>query len=135
MDATIICAGIAAASAICAAAVPLVQARMARHDDKADKDDKIIERLDGLDKKIDNLSHDIKRTAVVQSRVRILRFGDEVIHGTKHSQDHFQQTLKDVSLYEAYCADHPEFKNEITVSTIALIKETYAERLRKNDFL
>ena len=135
MDATIICAAIAAASAICAAAVPLVQARMARHDDKADKNDKIIERLDKLDEKISNLATHVEETAAVQARVRILRFTDELSHGQKHSRDHFSQTLEDARIYTNYCDEHPNFRNDITTSSIEFIKETYEERLRKNDFL
>ena len=40
---------------------------------------------------------------VVEMRIRILRFADELSHGEpKHSKDHFQQILEDCKCYEAY---------------------------------
>ena len=71
----------------------------------------------------------------INCRVRILSFGDEILHGHTHSKDSFDQVLQDITRYEQYCADHPDFTNHITVLTSTRIKEVYMDRLHKNDFL
>lgn len=68
-------------------------------------------------------------------RTRILRFGDEILHGTPHSKEHFDQVLLDVKTYEDYCADHPKYKNNVAVATIAHIERKYQEHLDNDDFL
>lgn len=96
----------------------------------------------GLNKKVDKLedqvgllSKTVEEQAAVNARVRILRFGDEILHKEKHSKDHFESILRDAAVYEQYCAEHPEFKNGITEPTIEVIRASYRERLEKGDFL
>ena len=36
----------------------------------------------------------------------------------------------DIDLYETYCDEHPDFKNQITIMNIQIIKEQYAKCLR-----
>lgn len=84
--------------------------------------------LDAMDAKAD------EREAI-NSRIRILRFGDDIRQGTLHSKDSFDQTLLDVDVYDDYCANHPEFLNNRTATTVEYIKRVYAERLEKNDFI
>ena len=73
--------------------------------------------------------------SAVNARVRILRFSDEMGDGRRHSKDSYDQTLSDIDYYEKYCSDNPSFPNNKTVSTIEHIKNNYAERLEKHDFL
>ena len=70
-----------------------------------------------------------------ESRMRILRFGDELLHGDNHSKDHFDQILDDVNRYELYCDTHPLFINNMTKATIKKIKSEYDEKLENNTFL
>lgn len=69
------------------------------------------------------------------SRTHILRFGDEILHGVVHSKEHFDQILIDISKYEAYCKDHPEYLNNIANATIHQIKRTYQKCLDEGSFL
>ena len=69
------------------------------------------------------------------SRSHILRFGDELLHGVPHSKEHFDQILLDISKYEEYCDDHPNYKNNIANATIKQIKNTYQKCLEDNNFL
>lgn len=69
------------------------------------------------------------------SRTHILRFGDEILHGTSHSKEHFNQVLIDISKYEKYCETHPLYVNNIATETIAQIKKTYQKCLEENTFL
>ena len=68
------------------------------------------------------------------SRSNILRFGDEVAHGTRHSQEHFEQILANIDEYEKYCAAHPEFKNSKTRTTTELILQIYRKCAAEHDF-
>lgn len=85
--------------------------------------------------KMQELSSSTGEEAAISARARILRFGDEVLHGQKHSKDHFDSVLKDAKKYSRYCSTHPDFENGVTEPTIERIKEVYQERLEKNDFL
>lgn len=69
------------------------------------------------------------------SRSHILRFGDELLHGVAHSKEHFDQILLDISKYEKYCENHPEYLNNIANATIKQIKNTYQRCLEENSFL
>jgi hypothetical protein len=78
---------------------------------------------------------DADRNNAITRRVRIVRFGDEISHGMEHTEESFKQVLGDIDEYERYCMSHPLFKNNQTVTTTQLIKESYKNRLTKNDFI
>ena len=95
----------------------------------------LIERVEVLSDKIEAVAESVEETRAIAARVRILRFGDELLEGRLHSKDTFDQTLLDIDNYEKYCKNHENFKNHVTEETVALIKEKYRIRLRKNDFV
>ena len=68
-----------------------------------------------------------------EARRRILRFGDEVRHGQRHSKEHCDEIILDITDYEHYCATH--FKNQKAQSTIKLLVKEYERCLAENDFL
>ena len=93
-------------------------------------------------KEVASLRADVKQNKaeddarwVSLSRSHILRFGDELRRGVPHSEEHFDQILSDVSDYEHYCENHPQYPNEKAVATIALIRDTYKKCLEENKFL
>lgn len=85
--------------------------------------------------KTDQLAERIDRKDAEDARNHILRFGDEVKNKIRHSQEYFNQILDDITKYEKYCREHPDFKNERTAATEAIIKEVYQKCIRENDFL
>lgn len=88
------------------------------------------------DLQIKNLIGKFDKRGAEDARNRILRFGDEVKNKqTRHSEEFYNQILADITDYEQYCREHPNFKNERTVATTKIIRETYEEHLRNNDFL
>ena len=95
----------------------------------------IITKVDNLIKKVDLLEKDISQDRAQNARSRILRFGDELRLKQKHSKDMFDSTLIDIDIYEKYCNKHTEFANNVTLATIAIIKDTYQECLINNNFL
>jgi len=69
------------------------------------------------------------------ARTRVLRFGDECRQGTKHSQEHFDEILLDISNYNDYCRQHPNFENDRMTITVQLIKERYKKCLEEDSFI
>lgn len=88
------------------------------------------------DLQIKGLVSRIEKRGAEDARNRILRFGDEIkSRQIRHSEEYYNQILADITDYEKYCREHPDFKNERTVATEAIIKETYQQHLMNNDFL
>lgn len=99
------------------------------------KVDNLSKSIDYLKKQNEQLNYAFNEDRAITARVRILRFGDEVSRGIKHSEENFEQVLSDIDMYEKYCASHPKFKNNQTVMTTKVIKETYEMRLKNRDFI
>ena len=95
----------------------------------------MMDKLESLDKEMKQLRDATALESVLNCRVRIIHFGDETLHGQKHTKEHFDQILRDIDKYEHYCNTHPEFENNVTVLTSARIKEIYQKRLADGDFL
>lgn len=92
-------------------------------------------KVNQMDSKISNLDYQFHEKSAIDSRARIIRFGDEVSHGVNHSRDNFQMIMRDITMYDQYCSEHPEFINNMTRITSERIEEDYKERDRKGDFL
>lgn len=95
----------------------------------------LIEKVNHLETQFNQMKDDDAEREAKTARFRILRFGDECQQQVLHSQEHFDQIIEDIDQYETYCAEHPTFKNNKAVLTIANIKETYRRRVAANDFL
>ena len=95
----------------------------------------MMDKLESLDKEMKQLRDATALESALNCRVRIIHFGDETLHGQKHTKEHFDQILRDIDKYEHYCNTHPEFENNVTVLTSARIKEIYRKRLADGDFL
>lgn len=95
----------------------------------------VMQKMDKLEKDLEKQKNYSEEQAAKECRIRILRFGDEILHGSQHSKEHFDQILLDVTEYENYCREHPEFKNNVTVMTTSRIKATYQDCLEKRSFL
>ena len=95
----------------------------------------VIEKVEKLENSVESLNNKVDEGGAKTARARILRFGDEIIHGVRHSKEHFDDILDDMTDYEHYCHEHPDFKNDKTGLTSALIKDTYKECLKKHDFI
>lgn len=87
-----------------------------------------------LNAKIDKVEHDNMENAAITARVRILRFCDEMYSHVDHTKDSYDQVMSDITFYEEYCRNHPEFKNNQTALTVDFIKESYHDRLVNGDF-
>lgn len=112
-----------------------VQFLISRRDSKNDRFDAIVKELAELRAEIRSIDEKGDRRDAVEARVRILQFNDDLLEGRRHSKDSYDQAMSDITRYEQYCNDHPNFKNNQTALTIANINNSYTERLEKHDFL
>lgn len=95
----------------------------------------VVEKVDNLSTDIRNLRDECEEREATACRTRILRFGDEILHDVRHSKEHFDQILIDITAYENYCASHPDFRNNVAVATIKRINQVYAQCISNNNFL
>ena len=95
----------------------------------------VLLKLDTLETKLDDHIQENTVNEVSQTRKRILRFNDELLHKEKHSREHFVEILTDIDDYEHYCNSHPNYPNNRAVLAIENIKRVYAECLQEDDFL
>lgn len=106
-----------------------------RRDAKNDRFDAIVKEIAELRSEIRAIDEKGDARDAIESRVRILRFNDELLEGRRHSKDSYDQCMSDITVYETYCDTHPKFKNNQTAMTISNVNRSYAERLEKHDFL
>jgi hypothetical protein len=113
------------------------------------KIDNLKSEVDGVKSEINNVKKEVQDVKndmatfrneedernATSCRTRILRFGDEILHGLPHSKEHYDQTFIDIKTYEDYCTDHPKYKNNVAVATIKHIKRKYQEHLENDTFL
>ena len=95
----------------------------------------LIDKVEGLEQKIEKMDQDDKLQRAKDARTRVLRFGDELIHDVRHTKEHFDDVLRDITEYEKYCDEHPKFENDQMHITAEHIKETYHKCLREHSFL
>ena len=95
----------------------------------------VIDKMDKLENDVAEVKKEVAESSAVTSRYRILRFDDEILHEVRHTKEHFDQILLDIDVYEGFCDEHPDFKNNLAVMAIKHIKEIYAKCSRENSFL
>lgn len=91
----------------------------------------LMDKVNTLETKVGAL----EKSDVINCRVRILTFADEIRRGMRHSKETFDQVLSDIDTYERYCTEHPDFMNNKTVAAKAKILDVYSECIDNNDFL
>jgi hypothetical protein len=101
--------------------------------------EKVSGRIDEVEGKIDDLKisqqdKDELKDALA-ARHRILRFNDELLSNQKHSKEMFDDILKDITNYDKYCREHPNFKNRKAVLSEENVVRVYQDCLRTHDFL
>lgn len=92
-------------------------------------------RLTNLETSQSEFEKYYKRDDAKSARRRILSCADELRRGVEHSQEFFDDVLEDISYYNNYCKENPDFENMKAVVAIEFITETYHKCLKDNDFL
>lgn len=95
----------------------------------------VIQEVKSLKTEIERMDHDAGERRAKDARARVLRFGDELLHDVRHSKEHFDDILQDISEYEKYCDEHPEFENDRMQITVKKIKIAYEKCWEEHSFL
>lgn len=101
----------------------------------ADSINGLGDKLDSVNQAIGELRQENGENQASTFRYRILRFDDEIRHDAKHTKEHFDQILDDITEYEKYCASHPEYRNNKAVLAIENIKRIYQNCTNEGTFL
>lgn len=96
---------------------------------------KVTGQVDDISKKVDDLEKAEELERVRRARQRILRFNDEILCGRRHSKEHFDEILEDITKYEHYCNEHEDYENDKAVLAIESIREVYKQCMKTHDFL
>lgn len=89
---------------------------------------KTQEDIESIRIDITALNRLISESEMRTSRYRIIRFDDEELSGSIHSEDHWAQILEDIDIYSSYCDTHPEFHNHKGQGAMQRILTSYNER-------
>lgn len=106
----------------------------------------VIHKVDSIEKQLSGLESEVERERreriedmsidrAERARTRILRFNDEIVNGMPHTREYFDDVLRDIDVYEQYCATHPTYRNTKAVEAIGNVKRVFRRREEKNDFL
>ena len=114
----------------------LIQFLIKRHDDKKGKRAELDKKIDAIQKDIDDLKAEIKKSDALQARRRILRFNDELLIGQMHSKEAFDDLLEDIDTYSSYCKLHiNDFTNHKAGLAMEHIKDVYRKCEQEASFL
>ncbi len=101
----------------------------------------MIRRLDAVDQKIVAVETQItdiqdkqEEYEIKAARMRIQRFADEMYGEVRHSKEHFDLVLMDITEYNNYCDTHPGFVNEKTKVAQEIITDRYERCIREHSF-
>lgn len=93
------------------------------------------DKLDTANKALEEIRKESSENRATTCRYRILRFDDEIRHDERHSKEHFDQILEDITEYETYCSHHQDYKNSKAVLAIENIKRIYQKCTNEGTFL
>lgn len=96
---------------------------------------KLSEKIDDIGDRLQEMRQETGTERATNRRYRILRFNDEILHDEKHTKEHFDQILEDVTEYKKYCTDHPDYKNSRAEMAIKNIERVYEKCAREGTFL
>lgn len=95
----------------------------------------VIDKVDDLEGDIKSIRHDLDEKSARDARTKIIRFGDEIYHGVKHSKEHYDEILSIITDYDSYCNEHADFKNHVAESTKKMILDSYDQHMIEHDFI
>ena len=102
---------------------------------QSEKLESFKKQLEALDKKVEDLKNHVDESEIKTTRIKILRFADEIFMGKIHSYDAYKEVLHAINEYQLYCNEHPDFVNNMAECSIAEIKKAYEIHRTKHNFL
>ena len=95
----------------------------------------VASQIDELSRQVEDLEKADELERVRFARQRILRFNDEILCGQRHSKEHFDEILDDITTYEHYCNSHKDYENDKAILAIETVREVYKQCMKTHDFL
>ena len=96
----------------------------------------IIAKVEELSKDVKRLSDSYDEREAISMRNRILRFNDELYYDDHHhSKESFDSIMHDISAYNRYCNNHPDFENRMTTIASKNIENTYKKCWENHSFI
>ena len=126
---------VACGGALIAAVVSIVTLFLQRKWKKEDEQSGILAEILSIKKALQDHITEQDKSEALRARRRIIDFSDECRRGVKHSEEHFESVLEDVTAYERYCKKHKEFENSKCVLSIEMIKNLYTKTKLEDDFI
>lgn len=97
--------------------------------------DTLNEKMETIQTDLTKMQDGLDQEKADQARYRILRFSDETLQGVKHTQEHFNQILQEITDYERYANSHPEYPNGMAIAAINNIKRVNQKCFEEDSFL
>lgn len=126
---------VACGGALIAAIVSIVSLLLQRKWKKEDDQSGILAEIRSIKTALHDHIVEQDKSEALRARRRIIDFSDECRRGVKHSEEHFESVLEDVTAYERYCSKHKEFENSKCTLSIDMIKNLYTKTKLENDFI
>lgn len=92
-------------------------------------------KIDTVNRSLGEMKAENGESRATDCRYRILRFDDEIRHDERHTKEHFDQILEDITEYEKYCKNHPDYSNNKAEMAIKNIKRIYEKCTNESAFL
>lgn len=126
---------VACGGALIAAVVSIVTLFLQRKWKKEDEQSGLLSEIRAIKIALHDHVCEQDRSEALMARRRIIVFSDECRRGVRHSEEHFESVLEDITSYEKYCAAHKDFENSKCVLSIEMIKELYKKTKLEDDFI
>ena len=96
--------------------------------------DTVADKVSDIETQIEDIRDKQEESEIKAARMRIQRFADEMYGNVRHSKEHFDLILMDITAYNNYCDAHPGFINEKTRVAQEIIKDRYETCMREHSF-
>ena len=118
-----------------AAVVSIVTLFLQRKWKKEDEQSGILAKIRSIKTALHDHITEQDKSEALRARRRIIDFSDECRRGVRHSEEHFESVLEDITSYEKYCSAHKDFENSKCVLSIEMIKDLYKKTKLEDDFI
>lgn len=126
---------VACGGALIAAVVSIVTLFLQRKWKKEDEQSGILAEIRSIKTALHDHITEQDKSEALRARRRIIDFSDECRRGVRHSEEHFESVLEDITSYEKYCSAHNDFENSKCVLSIEMIKDLYKKTKLEDDFI
>lgn len=105
-----------------------------RKDGKSNDLSEIKADVKAVKTEIEDIKNGQDEQKAATARIQILRFADELADGKDFIKGHYEDIYEAMRIYNAYCKKRPDFVNDLTVDSQALIRKRYQEHMDNSDF-